>query len=103
VTLSKKPVVDCSARAIRIHLDDDNVPVICPTCQTHFLLFKTFIRLAITSPKTEKPAAVVSATGSRHLRDDANVHLICPSRLGENSTELMYDSAYDESDVQARR
>jgi predicted RNA-binding Zn-ribbon protein involved in translation (DUF1610 family) len=79
VTLSKKPVVDCSARAIRIHLNDDNVPVICPTCQTHFLLFKTFIRLAITSPKTEKPAAVVSATGSRHLRDDANVHLICPT------------------------
>jgi hypothetical protein len=31
------------------------------------------------------------------------VKVICPTRLGENSTELMYDSAYDESDVQARR
>jgi hypothetical protein len=31
---NKKPAADCSARAVRIHLDGNNVPVICPTCQT---------------------------------------------------------------------
>jgi hypothetical protein len=27
----KKTASDCSARAIRTHLDDANLPVICPT------------------------------------------------------------------------
>jgi hypothetical protein len=36
IQATKKPAADFSARALHDFRDDDNVPVICPTCQMLF-------------------------------------------------------------------
>ncbi|WP_156927632.1 hypothetical protein [Bradyrhizobium sp. Tv2a-2] len=64
--LKKKPAADCSVRAVRIHLDDGNVRLICPTRQTLIKMRENqFVRLKPilqTSPwKKQKPAAVPAA------------------------------------------